>query len=187
MPNYRRNEDMLWVPNNDIAYNAVLDVSFSGEGTTEPVILQEAKDWCKIDDVDDDDTLIEELITSARILCEEYSGISFINRTVTASLNNSLGGIELPYGPVKTFTSIVDSESNSLEYTLRNEKFKQLIDPAKSFVKVVYTAGYKILPKNLKTAILNQIAWMYDNRGDVKIASALSDAAKLILNKVRRI
>ncbi len=186
MPNYRRNEDMLWAASSGIAYNAVLDVSFSNEDTSEPVTLTEAKDWCRIDVTDDDD-LIEELITSARILCEEYSGISFINRTITASLNNSLGGIELPYGPVKTLTSIVDSENIEAEYTLRNENFKQLIEPVKSFVKVIYPAGYETLPKNLKTAVLNQLLWMYENRGDVKIASSLSDTTMLILNKVRRV
>ncbi len=53
-------------------YNAVLSTEFSNEGA-EPVTVIEAKNWLRIDVTDDDD-LVEELITAARQICEDYVG-----------------------------------------------------------------------------------------------------------------
>ena len=66
---------------------------------SEPVSIDEAKDWCKIDGCDDD-KLILSLITAARIICENHSNLSFIKKTITAKIKNGLGGIVLPFGPV---------------------------------------------------------------------------------------
>ena len=52
---------------------------------------------------------------------------------------------------------------------------------------VTYDAGYDKLPMNLKNALLNQIGFLYENRGDVKLQSGLSEEAKLILNQVRSV
>lgn len=173
-----------------IGYNAVLDVEFSGENPVEPVTLQEAKDWCRID-INDDDALITSLITAARTICEKTCNISFITRTVTARLNNGLGGMFLPYGPViGEITSIknddaIDIDSNN--FAIKNSSFKQVYSPYNTVVIVVYNAGYTTLPGNLRTALLNQIAWMYDNRGEAAAAGKLSEQAKLILNQVKRV
>ena len=178
--NARRNTVTV-IGNCGPAYNAVLSTSFSEEGD-EPVTLQEAKDWCRID-VTDDDTLITSLITAARIICENYANLSFIERTVTAKIKNGLGGIQLPYGPVTSEIAFYDEDDTELtDYLLKNGDGNE--------VTAVYSAGYdeeNPLPGNLKTAILNQIAWMYENRGDAKIASSLTEAAKLILNQVRSV
>lgn len=171
----------------NIAYNAVLDVHFSDDEEVEPVTLTEAKNWCRID-VSDDDDIITELITAARIICEQYSNISFIPRTVTARLKNPLGGIYLPYGPVTELASVTDDDLNELEigdYTITGASFKQIKEPFTELT-LVYTAGYELLPKNLKKAMLNQISWMYDNRGSDESAQ-ISEQAKLILNLVRRV
>lgn len=162
------------------AYNAVIDVVFSDESTTEPVTLQEAKDWCRID-VADDDAIILELISAARAICELHSNISFIQRTVTATLHNGLGKIGLPYGPVTSLPTYTDDEANQLdEYSLKIADEDDAI--------AVYNAGYNqaSIPKNLKNALLNQIAWMYENRGDDEKQSKLSEQSKLILNQVKR-
>ena len=175
--NARRNTVTV-IGNCGPAYNAVLSASFSEEGG-EPVTLQEAKDWCRID-VTDDDTLITSLITAARIICENYANLSFIERTVTAKIKNGLGGIQLPYGPVISEVAFYDDEDVELtDYLLK--------DGDSNEVTAIYNAGYEALPENLKTAILNQIAWMYENRGNAKIASSLTEEAKLILNQVRSI
>lgn len=165
-----------------VRYNAVLDVQFSLENTTEPVTVQEAKDWLRID-ISDDDTLVGSLITAARIICEQYTNISFITRTVTATLHNTLGGISLPYGPVNSITSVTERDTAITDYTMSGASFQRLVTVFEQEVTVVYTAGYATLPKNLKTAILNQIGFLYENRGDDK----LSDNAKVILNQVRRV
>lgn len=161
------------------AYNAVLNVTFTDGTVTEPVTLKEAKDWCKID-VSDDDSLITSLITAARIMCENYANLSFIKRTVTAKIKNGLGGFVLPYGPVIGTPTAKDSDNADItDFDLDNSYSGN--------ITVTYQAGYETLPQNLKTALLNQIAWSYENRGDAKVASALSEEAKLILNQVRNV
>jgi hypothetical protein len=157
-------------------YNAVISVSFSNEGS-EPVTLQEAKDWCRID-VPDDDTLITSLIKAARIICEQYSGLSFVTKTVTAILVNGLGNIDLPYGPVTGTVTYTETDGTAItDYDISDSRCDRF--------KATYTAGYEVLPENLKKAVLNQIAWMEQNRGDVKLANGVSENAKLILNQVR--
>ena len=175
--NARRNTVTVIGGNCGPAYNAVLSASFSAEATTEPVTLQEAKDWCKID-VSDDDSLITSLITAARIMCENYANLSFVNCTVTAKIKNGLGGFNPPYGPLKEITSAKDSDGNDIDDFDFDNSYS-------GNVTVIYTAGYTALPENLKTAVLNQIAFLYQNRGDVQLQRSLSEESKLILNQVR--
>lgn len=168
------------------AFNATLDVQFSGEGS-EPVTKAEAKSWCRID-VSDDDSLIETLITAARIMCEQYTNISFITRTVTAVLNNSCGNIFLPYGPVTGTVATVDRDGTSIsDVKIYGNVFKFIESPCVDYMRVSYTAGYSTLPPNLKTAVLSQIAWMYENRGDANVAGMLSMGSKMILKPIRRV
>lgn len=177
--NARRNTVTVIGANCGPAYNAVLDTSFDDGTVTEPVTLQEAKDWCKID-VSDDDSLITSLITAARIICENYANLSFIKRTVTAKIKNGLGGFVAPYGPVISITSAKDSDDTDIAGFDFDNAYGGKIT-------VVYEAGYEVLPQNLKTALLNQISFLYENRGDVKLQRGLSEEAKLILNQVRSV
>ena len=165
-----------------LAYNAVLGATFSDENPIQPVTLTEAKDWCRID-VTDDDALITRLIKGARKVCETYVNLSFITRTVTATIHNGLGNFTLPYGPViGDITSFADADAGVMtDYNLRT--------PYGSDIVVVYNAGYADgdLPEDLRTALLCQIAWMYENRGDAKIAGALSVETVLLLKPLRSV
>lgn len=179
----KRNQSLVGSISPGILYNAVLSVSFSDDGTeTEPILLPEAKNWCKLDDDTTDDALVTRLITAARIVCEKHANLSFIERTVTAKINNGLGGFFLPYGPVTSITSVTLADATDIY----DANFS-IDDAYGSIYTVVYDAGYATLPENLRTAILCQIAWMYQNRGDAKIAAGLSLESMLILNQVRSV
>jgi len=169
-------------------YNAVLGVYFSGEATTEPVTLDEAKGWLKIsDDITDDDTVVTELITVARQMCEKYSNISFITRTVKATLRNTLGSISLPYGPHGAIASYKDYNGTDVSSTIvKGDQFKVLYEPCIDYIEVTYLAGYATLPYNLKRAVLCQVAYLYENRGDATAVSQLSPDAKTILKQVSK-
>lgn len=158
------------------AYNAVLSVSFSSEATTEPFDLAAAKAWLRVD-ISDDDTLITALIKAARIACEKYANQSFIARSVTAKIHNGLGNFTLPYGPVVSIASIKDGADTLSDY--------DIADPWDNDLVVIYTTGYTTLPEDIKVAIKNQLAFMYENRGDAEKASGLSELSKLILNSYR--
>jgi len=168
------------------AFNAVLEVYFSAESSTEPVTLDEAKGWLKIsDDITDDDDLLTELITVARQMCEKYSNISFITRTVKATLKNSLGSISLPYGPHGAIASYKDYNGEDVASTIvkvKGDQFKVLYEPCIDYIEITYASGYTTLPYDLKRAVLCQVASLYENRGDAD-GGGMCMAAKKILNQ----
>src|ERR1044072_3202563 len=156
---------------------------------TEPITLQEAKNWLKIE-VSDDDSLIEALIIAARQACEGYTALSFVEREVTAILKNELGNIRLPYGPVNEIISMHDAYDEEIiedNYTVRGDTVKYILSPLSCWLKVTYNAGYSVLPKQFKTAVLMQIAWLYQHRGDAMDNDALSPDAKILLKPYRAI
>jgi uncharacterized phiE125 gp8 family phage protein len=173
-------------------YNTILDVKLTDTGA-EPCTLAEAKEWCKIElNISEENTLITELIKTARLQCEGYTNVSFVEKTVIAILNNSIGGIELPYGPLKTFTSLINEDGKTLtvdtEYKLQGELFKTIKNPLDSYLKATYVAAYTTLPTNFKTAVLQQVAFLYENRGDVTNKEmGLGSMAMQTLNPYRRI
>lgn len=171
---------------NGALFNAVLDVQFDETGSTEPVTVAECKDFAKIDTAADD-TLIAELAVTARQMCEAYTNISFVEREVTAVLNNSLGGIYLPYGPVLgDVTSVKDEDGNDVtDPQIKGNNFKFIKYPALDYLEVVYDAGYEELPSALKDAVLNQFAHLYDNRGNG--ANDMAAISKQLLKPFRRV
>ena len=162
--------------------NAVLEVQESesvyGYGS-EPVTLDEVKAYCKID-FDDEDDLITAFITAARQQLEKFTGISFINKRLTAILQNDCGGIEIPYGPVilpLDTTLITDAAGNEVEICVRGNEFPY-IETLINWVQIIYDAGYEDnLPTILKTAIKAQVFFLYENRGE-KIGFGTGDAVR---------
>lgn len=166
-----------------LQYIPLGNVAVSG---TEPVTLVEAKNWLKVD-VDDDDTIISALIIAARQTCEGYTALSFVARTVTAIIRNELGSSRLPYGPVNSIISMYDSDDNEIDeedYSMPGDKVKRVNTPVSCWLKITYTAGYVVLPQQLKTGILEQLAWIYQHRGDEQ-ATQISPVAKIILQPYR--
>lgn len=169
-----------------VDYNIVYDVQFIDESTTEPVTLTEAKNFCKVD-ISNDDDLITALITAARQMCEKYTNIGFIEREVVANVNNVNGGILLPYGPISEVYDILDDEGkviDTAEIQYGGNEFKRLIYPEWDNLSIDYYAGYGELPKALKTALLNQIYYLYDNRAQA--VDDISPIAQMLLNPYKR-
>jgi hypothetical protein len=182
------NEDRL--TQMDVAganYNAVIDILFI-EGSsvpTEPVTLAEALVQANIDNIAGDNSLIESYITTARMQCEGYCNIGFINRDIQAVVNNTLGNIYLPYGPVGDVSTVTDMDGNAVDYEVKSVHWKTLHKPQRDNLTVKYNAGYSALPQVFKTALLQQVAYLYEHRGDEK-ADTFSPIAKSLLNPHRR-
>jgi uncharacterized phiE125 gp8 family phage protein len=156
----------------DLQPNEKTTVSYVAAGSaiviTEPITLAQAKAWLRVTHTDED-AIITALITAARQICEGYISKSFVERTVTAIVRNDLGNVKLPYGPVGNITYVYDVDGNEItgtEYTLTGVSDKRLGYPMSSYVKVIYTAGYSVLPQQFKTALKMQLSWMYTHRGD---------------------
>lgn len=119
---------------------------------------------------DFDDTLIEELITAARIKVEVATGQHLVEKTLIVTVTNGAGNIELP-GPVTgTITGVDENEEDYEEDDIKivGSKFPSLRLPIARNGVFTYEAGYTAanIPKGLKMAILAYIAFFYEHRGD---------------------
>lgn len=167
----------------------LFEASGGGVVVTEPVTLQQAKDWLKVE-VDDDDNLIEPLITAAREFCEDFIGQSLVERTVTTRLRNDLGNIMLPYGPVGVIVAAEDMDGNTIAsdaYTIDGVHTKNLRAPITNggWVQFEYTAGYATCPDKFITAIKNRLAFLYFERGDRELAERYQYVCELTLKRYK--
>ena len=170
-----------------VTYNQVADVD-RGTVETEPVTLNELKNYCKIA-YSTDDALLTALITAARQVCENYSYVALAQREITAWINNFNGGTYLPFGPVGEITLVEDFDGNVItDYTTAGGQFKQILTPYMP-LKVTYSGGYETTPDYLKIAIMAQALYMYENRGDAHrdTLQGTSPVATLILNTIKRV
>lgn len=141
----------------------------------EPITLDEAKKWLKMELISDDDDLIEELIVESRMWVERYCAISMVPKSVKCIVNlHCNGSVELPYGPIDK-DSIVVTDINSNEITCG---FRLLGDTG-TFIDIqghgIFNISYSSIAHSVATlrgAIKAYIAYAYEHRGD-----ALSDEA----------
>ncbi len=181
---YRSNEDYYWRNRGysaDIGqgiYNGCTNVVFSDEGS-EPVTLVDMLAWGKIDQ-NTDNSLISALITTARIMCEQYTNTSIITRTIVADINNANGGFILPYGPVTNTPTAVDWQNDAITLVWN---FSQIQTPY-GRMAVTYTAGFVTVPEVYKTAIMQQVLYLYEHRGDNN--QGMSPLACTLLNPLIR-
>jgi hypothetical protein len=104
--------------------------------TTEPISLEDAKNWLQMSsDQVDWDTLIETLISASRETTEKNSGQLLTVREVTIS-NNSKTDRIYPIGPW-----VSDVTTDLMETT-----------------NYIYEAGFATVPMDLKVAVLQRIA-----------------------------
>ena len=142
---------------------------------TEPVTLAEAKTHLRVT-FDDDDAEITALITRARQRVEDYCNNSIVAKTITAVFLIEpcyIGGILLPYEPVKSLTSLKKAapdqtgiigftETDTFRY---NYSLPDIYITRPGLYEAVYTAGFDTVPDSLKDTILAVIAFLYENRG----------------------
>ena len=167
----------------------ILYFTTGGATSTEPMTVQEVKDYLRLEgfiddidspssDYDDDDTLIGELITSARQRLESFTGLSFIPKTYQIEICNLAGDFVIPYGPVTEIVSVEDTSGTALAYTT-TINLSKLKTPVQDDIVIEYECGYSVLPKGLKEAMLKEIAYRYTNRGDEVTAALCVQAINL--------
>ena len=160
-----------------------------GATSTEPVTIQEVKDYLRLEgfiddidspssDYDDDDEIISDLITSARQRLEAFTGLSFIPKTYQIEICNLAGDFVIPYGPVTEILSVEDTSGTALAYTT-TLNLSKLKTPVQDGIIVEYVCGSAVLPKGLKDAMMKEIAYRYTNRGDEVTAALCVQAINL--------
>jgi uncharacterized phiE125 gp8 family phage protein len=151
-------------------YNYLVDYTLVDDGTiTEPVTLAEAKNYCRVS-TDADNDLITMLITEAREAIERATGLCLTNKLVAIWFNNPSGNINMPFGPMKAgsfklYDTTTGNEILPANYSLVGDQFPSLTFPIWNQLKATYRSGMDSVPKDLKTAILDQIDFDYENRG----------------------
>lgn len=153
------------------AITNIHDISPDETAATEFITLQQAKDQCRVTFTDDDD-LITALITECRRVVENFCNISLVTKTVTV-LGDFITDIELPNGPVASFTSLTDKDGIVVDpgaYKIYGKDFKRLHLTVRRWwnATAIYVAGPGATPVDpqLVGAILQEIAFRYENRGE---------------------
>lgn len=165
----------------------------------EPVTTAEAKLHLRVDHTTDD-TLIDRLIETARIQCEDVARRAFITRTFTAYLDHwpNMTRFELPFPPLLTVTSIkyyddlgsaaatfassnyqVDAHSEPGRISLKaNATWPSVTLRDLNGVEIIYTAGYgpaaTDVPDRYKAAVLLLVAHLYEHRESVVVEQGVS-------------
>lgn len=189
-----------------LGQNTGLEVKVTSDLSTEPVTVTEFKTYARFT-LSDEDTLIGELITSARLRLEAFTGRSFGEKTINAYWQTFSKEVELPYPPVTAITSvstIYKGESTALVsgedyYTTGLDlKILNLVNVpswkwgvTKTSLSVIFTAGYTTLPKALKEAILKEANTAWLNRENFMTdvikggTEPLSNEAKMLAQPYR--
>lgn len=156
----------------------------------DPVTLNEALVFCRVDTNSPDESLIQALIKAATLQCENYTNRVFIERTflgefdcLEATRFEKYPFLELRRGPFKSLTSItleVDGSPVAVSDVLTKDTpsyarllFTESLDTADEVaypLQVTFVAGYgdaDDVPDDIKTAIKQYVLFLYENRGDV--------------------
>lgn len=154
--------------------NYVIEKYATPISATEPLTLSEAKAYMNITS-DSQDTLITELIKTARQGVERLTGLCLVPSVVVALIDNTGGDIELPLGPYVKDLAIANKQGNAVtNFTLNGLQFKTLGEPTNNYLVCTYKAGYTasafetypILPTELLNCIKDQVSFLFENRGE---------------------
>jgi len=168
----------------------------------EPLTLAEAKAHLKVD-ISDDDALITAMIAAARARAEWHTGRAAITQGWTLHLDAwpQSGTIEIPLPPLQSVASVTtyarDDSATVMSASLYTVDaasaparlaLKIGVPPPANLrrvnaVAVAFTAGYgdaeADVPPLLKEAILELIAFLYENRGEAPAELPLAALALL--------
>jgi uncharacterized phiE125 gp8 family phage protein len=162
--------------------NMALKLSVPPEA--EPITLEEAKLHCKVE-VDDDDDLIEALITAAREYCEGFQRRAYITQTWELWLDSFPSTpLTLPLPPLQSVDSIKYYDTDNIETEFEEYYVDTNSEPGRlelnygeswptvilrdiNSVCITFTAGYGgagDVPQKVKQAILLIVSAWYENR-----------------------
>lgn len=140
---------------------------------TAPIIdVDEAKEWLKIS-YDAEDDLLTSLIDAATTILQKGLSLSLGGRQLQINITHS-GCIpfKLPYGPVITLDEVMYRNCNclALPFVTADATTYGMIGDYLSaqagYYQIKYTAGPYPDPEAAKTMVKQQVAYMFENRGD---------------------
>jgi uncharacterized phiE125 gp8 family phage protein len=184
------------------------EVRIDTESNTDAVTAADVKAWGKIPGTADD-IVIGNMIKACRQLQEQWTGRSYIEKTLTANYAFLESyKIELPMGPVRSIESIKrvyeggtlsDALEEGTDYYISGMDFKVVnlyqrwstAGSTTTGLRIAYTVGHSTdgaastvkLPDPLRQALLRHITADYDMRDDLEVYNpVLYDWTKEAIN-----
>ena len=149
-------------------------------GSNNIVDLALAKSYIKVEN-SDDDTVIQLLTDSALEMIEDFLGFDlFAKKYIQYNREELIIPIERMY--VDEIISVKDKNGTEIDYQVHGEWNAEvtLIVSVHQDVYTTFTTKNPIIQNVFKTAILMQVAHMYENRGDTNITP---EVAQLLAGK----
>lgn len=153
--------------------NRVIDISVISDLVAEPVSLTEVKSYLDIDYANHD-TMLQLMIGAARRRLEKFTGRSFGAKTIKVIMDVWCSQV-LPYGPVNTITAALREDTADTDYKMRGSEFYPTYGGK---WEVTYTTNGDT-PEDLRLAIMAEVAFRYENRGDENVTSMATMAKDL--------
>ena len=147
----------------------------------EPVTLDQARAWLRVESGADEDDLIAALIPAARARAEWNTGRAFVTQHWTLWLDRAALCIDVPLPPLQGVTSVtlyapggtataLDSGAYTVDLPGSRVLLKHLPTQLRAVnaVAIAFTAGYGAasdVPPPIAQAILQIISALYEHRG----------------------
>lgn len=151
-----------------------MEIQIIEDLVSEPVTLQEVRDYLRITTTSEDDLLLE-MVTDARERLEKFTNLSFGEKTLKCRWNALNGWQEIPYQPNAVISACVNDDNVALTYEVRGLEYKALYCVNNTGVTITYTTGFTTLPKALKIAIMKEVATSYENRENFYIEGTFNE------------
>lgn len=156
----------------------------------EPVTLAMAKAQLRYEEEDVEDSMILELIQSAREHVEKYTGTALVPAAVTMTFDTFESMDRLTRAPIQSITSVQYLDANGVQQTLDPSVYEFAIvaaDPLRPRIRLAFNqqwppiratddavtvsavVGYSVVPKPLIRAVLMFVGLWFDERNPVAV------------------
>lgn len=161
-----------------------VDTSPSAPLVTDLLTLAETLNYLRQDygSLTVEDTLVKDMIQSARRWIEQYIGQAVISKSIVAYTEDEMDFFTLPMGPVDDVTKVsrITYDGTATELTLNTDYYLtgltnktvstyptwSTLGASTAGLKVEYTAAMTEVPATIKEACLALTAHLYFHRGD---------------------
>ncbi len=182
-----------------------LEIQIVTAPAMEPVTLEEAKVFCRID-TDDDNTIVEGLISAVRAEAERYANCAFLTQTLIAQWLRMNDYVILPRPPHQSISKVEVYDGRSwIEITRYDQRgleqkrvyFNRSTFTLTSYVeesaRITFVAGIADDMDHLSAdkkaiiqhAIFDSVAYAYQSRGEQQEGGLLTPVSMAFLDNIK--
>jgi uncharacterized phiE125 gp8 family phage protein len=158
-----------------------MSLQLNSPPAAEPVTLDQAKAWLRVESGGDEDALIAALIPAARARAEWHTGRAFVTQGWTLWLDRAALCITIPLPPLQAVESVTIYKCDDSAVVLAAGGYTADISGSRVVLKappfglrpvnaaaIAFTAGYgdgADVPADIVQAILQIVSALYEHRG----------------------